>query len=244
MGRDISLLHPRLQSKVYQLIRLAEKNGYKIGIAETFRTVAEQDALYAKGRTVAGAKVTNAKGSTYSSMHQWGVAFDFYRNDGKGAYANNDGFFQKIGALGKSIGLEWGGDWKSIVDLPHFQLPDWGSTTTQLKKQYGNPDKFKASWSKVPGEETKAQTFIVLKDTFLRSAPTTGDASKVKFDDKLPDAIKKICKADKNGFAKVKKDKAYSRRMVCYKSDGVWHRNANGYWVCNEYKGVAYSKEK
>ena len=30
-----------------------------------------------------------------------------------------------VGKLGKSIGLEWGGDWE-FVDEPHFQLrPDW-----------------------------------------------------------------------------------------------------------------------
>ena len=28
------------------------------------------------------------------------------------------------------------------VDKPHFQLPDWGSTTEQLIKIYGTPDKF------------------------------------------------------------------------------------------------------
>ena len=43
--------------------------------------------------------------SSYSSMHQWGIAFDFYRNDGKGAYNNNDGFFNKVGAIGQKLGL-------------------------------------------------------------------------------------------------------------------------------------------
>ena len=41
-------------------------------------------------------------------------------------YYDKDGFFSKVGAIGKSIGLEWGGDWKTPVDKPHFQLPDWG----------------------------------------------------------------------------------------------------------------------
>ena len=117
-----------------------------IGIGEFYRTVEEQDKLYAKGRTIAGAIVTNAKGNTYSSHHQWGTAFDIYRNDGKGAYNDYDGFFAKVGKIGKSIGLEWGGDWKSPVDKPHFQLPDWGSTTVRLKRMYGTPENFQKTW--------------------------------------------------------------------------------------------------
>jgi len=140
--RDRTKLHPYLQSKISELISICHQNGLEIEIGECLRTVAEQDALYAKGRTTPGMKVTNAKGSTYSSMHQWGIAFDFYRNDGKGAYYDKDGFFTKVGKLGKSIGLEWGGSWISIKDKPHFQLPDWGSTPTKLKKLYGTPDKF------------------------------------------------------------------------------------------------------
>lgn len=140
--RDIKALHPRLQQKVMQLQDACASQGLKIGIGECLRTVEEQDALYAKGRTVKGNKVTNAKGSTYSSQHQWGIAFDFYRNDGKGAYYDSDGFFTKVGKIGKALGLGWGGDWKSPVDKPHFYLPDWGSTTTKLKSQYKTPEKF------------------------------------------------------------------------------------------------------
>lgn len=144
--RDTTKLHPDLQIKLEKLKSECKKQGLIIGISETLRTVAEQDKLYAQGRTKPGAKVTNAKGSTYSSMHQWGVAFDFFRNDGKGAYVDNDGFFTKVGKIGKSIGLEWGGDWRNPVDKPHFQLPDWGSTPTKLKSKYKTPEAFMKTW--------------------------------------------------------------------------------------------------
>ncbi|MFQ8841879.1 MAG: M15 family metallopeptidase [Clostridium fessum] len=94
-----------------------------MAIGETYRTVAEQDALYAQGRTKPGNKVTNARGSSYSSQHQWGIAFDFYRADGKGAY-NEDGDFSEgppynrqepWSCLQEAIG-------KSIVDKPHVYL--------------------------------------------------------------------------------------------------------------------------
>lgn len=152
--RDVKQLHPDLQKKVQQLITACAKQGITIGIGECVRTVAEQDALYAKGRTTLGNIVTNCKGSSYSSMHQWGVAFDFYLKmdvDGDGqisddSYNDATGLFGKVGKIGQSIGLEWGGSWKSFKDKPHFQLPNWGSTASKLKKQYGTPDKFMKTW--------------------------------------------------------------------------------------------------
>ena len=147
IGRDITLCHPELQEKAEKLVSSCKGYGLLIGIGECFRTVAEQDALYAKGRTAPGSIVTNAKGSSYSSHHQWGTAFDIYRNDGTGAYNDSDGFFSKVGAIGVKIGLEWGGNWTSPVDKPHFQLPYWGSTTTMLKNLYGTPEEFKKTWS-------------------------------------------------------------------------------------------------
>lgn len=174
--RDINALHPRLIEKVYQLIDLCEQNGITIGISECVRTVAEQNALYAKGRTTAGRIVTNAKGTSYSSMHQWGVAFDFFLKedvDGDGqttddAYNNATGLFNKVGALGVSIGLEWGGNWKSPVDKCHFQLPDWGSTASKLKSQYGTPDAFMKTWEST--EEVLPEASVTSDGTAICTA--------------------------------------------------------------------------
>ncbi|UWP58626.1 peptidoglycan-binding protein [Ruminococcus gauvreauii] len=151
MGRDITKCHPRLQELAAELKAECTRQGYQIAIGESFRSVAEQDALYAQGRTKPGQIVTNAPGSSYSSMHQWGVAFDFYRNDGTGAYNESGNFFEHVGAIGKSLGLEWGGDWTSPVDRPHFQLPDWGSTPSRLKSKYGNVTSFMKTWGNAGG---------------------------------------------------------------------------------------------
>lgn len=150
--RDITLCHPRLQALAAKLVEECNKQGLKIAIGETYRTVAEQDALYAQGRTKPGNKVTNAPGSTYSSYHQWGTAFDIYRNDGQGAYNEAGNFFGRVGDIGVRIGLEWGGNWKSPVDKPHFQLPNWGSSTSGIKMVYANPEKFMKTWAE---EEVK-----------------------------------------------------------------------------------------
>ncbi|MFR4578354.1 MAG: M15 family metallopeptidase [Clostridium fessum] len=145
--RDITLCHPRLQKLITQLTSECANAGLPIKIGESFRSVAEQDALYAQGRTQPGSIVTNARGSSYSSQHQWGIAADFYRADGKGAYNESGDYFKKVGELAKNLGLAWGGDWKSIVDKPHVYLPDWGSGTGILKQKYGTFEAFKKTWA-------------------------------------------------------------------------------------------------
>ena len=158
MARDISKLHPKLREKLSLLISECMKVGLNIKVTECVRTVQEQDNLYTKGRTVAGPKVTNAKGSTYSSMHQWGVAFDFCRNDGRGLYDNSDGFFRKVGRIGQSIGLQWGAEWN---DLPHFQLSNWGSRPDKLIKKYKTPEAFIKSWERQPDANTQIENKVL-----------------------------------------------------------------------------------
>ena len=173
--RDVKQLHPRLQEKVKELKTKCHKAGLKIGISECLRTVAEQEDRYAQGRTKPGKKITNARGTTYSSMHQWGVAFDFYRDDGKGAYNTSGRFFEKVGEIGKSIGLEWGGDWKSFPDRPHFQLPDWGSTTTKLKQRYKTPQDFFDTWGKktpTPAKPKDPEYTVTASALRLRNKPS------------------------------------------------------------------------
>ena len=145
MARIITDLHPEAQAKATQLVELCKRAGYIIKITDCVRSKKEQDSLYAQGRTTSGDIVTNVK-YPYS-MHNWGIAFDFCRNDGKGAYYDSDGFFSKVGQIGKSIGLEWGGDWTSFVDKPHFQLKGYESAT-KMVKLYGTPEKFMKTWVK------------------------------------------------------------------------------------------------
>lgn len=145
---DRSKIHPWLDYKLSLLLKNCEKQGIFLIITEGFRTKEYQDELYAKGRTKPGTIVTNAKGSTYSSQHMWGVAFDIAINDAKLLY--DEKTIKKVAKIAKSskVGLAWGGDWKSIVDTPHFYLKKWGSTTAKLKQQYGTPDNFKKTWKK------------------------------------------------------------------------------------------------
>ena len=247
--RDITQLHPELQKKIKLLQEKCEKKGLKIKITECLRTVEEQEALYAQGRTKPGKIVTNARGTTYSSMHMWAIAADFCRNDGKGAYDNSDGFFDKVGKIGVSIGLEWGGNWKSIVDKPHFQLPDWGSTTSILKAQYGTPDKFRATWKyEEPkfkketdddkyGKKLDEKNFVIERETYLRTSPCTGK-NKVKYND-ISDTLKRKCNKDKDGYAVMKNGAVFTRtRSFVDENGNKWLQMKSGYWVAAIYNDV------
>ena len=196
--RDITKLHPRLQEKFKLLQKKCAQKGIKIRATECLRTAKEQDALYAKGRTAPGSKVTNARGRDAKSMHQWGVAVDIIidmDSDKDGDVDISDLYNVKllnvVGKIGESIGLEWGGSWKSIVDKPHFQLPDWGSTPTKLKAEYGTPEKFIATWAnktkatKKSDKKTKTtkasaskaynKTFTTTANLKMRTSPDTSD---------------------------------------------------------------------
>ena len=188
--KDVTQLHPRLQVKFKLLQKKCAQKGIKIKATECLRTAKEQDALYAKGRTAPGHKVTNVCGKDAKSMHQWGVAFDVAidmdtDNDGDVDIRDlyNVKLLNVVGQIGQSIGLEWGGSWKSIVDKPHFQLPDWGSTPTKLKARYGTPKKFITTWAK-PVKPAKSSTNKSFKKTFMttanlkmRTSPDTSDNS-------------------------------------------------------------------
>lgn len=141
---DTTLIHPWLKYKLTKLLEKCNEQGIYLIITEGFRTVEYQDKLYAQGRTTKGSIVTYAKGSDYSSQHQWGIAFDIAINDSNHLYDLN--YIQKVAEIAKSIGLGWGGDWTDFKDYPHFYLKKWGSTTTILKVLYRTSDKFKKTW--------------------------------------------------------------------------------------------------
>ncbi|ASA96819.1 M15 family metallopeptidase [Anoxybacillus sp. FSL W8-0104] len=114
-------VHPLVATKARQLIERAYKEGINIIITQGLRTIEEQNELYAQGRTKTGKIVTNARGGY--SYHNFGLAFDFAILNADGSVNwNVDEKWKRVGALGKSLGLEWGGDWRDFPDYPHFQL--------------------------------------------------------------------------------------------------------------------------
>lgn len=133
-----SELNPYLRDKCLQLVELAYKNGYQILITQGYRSIAEQNDLYAQGRTKPGSIVTNAKGG--ESNHNYRLAFDIAVLFPDGSIDwNTESKYKAVGKLGQSIGLDWGGAWTGFVDLPHFEYM-YGFTVKQLQSGVKIPD--------------------------------------------------------------------------------------------------------
>lgn len=121
--RNIATLLPEVRPIARALVQKSAQAGIRIKVISGLRTYAEQDALYAQGRTTPGRRVTGARGGW--SNHNFGIAFDVGVFEGS-AYLPESVKYKAVGALGMDLGLEWGGNWKTRVDQPHFQLrPEW-----------------------------------------------------------------------------------------------------------------------
>lgn len=127
----ISKLHPSVRDEVTKIIEEINTKFLtgraKVRIAQGLRTFAEQDALYAQGRTKPGKKVTNAKGG--QSVHNYGFAVDIVLIiDGKEASwdTKKDWDGDKVADWDECVkvfakyGWSWGGNWTSFKDMPHF----------------------------------------------------------------------------------------------------------------------------
>lgn len=147
-------LHPFVSQEVIDAITYLEENVFpktvQIRIAQGLRTIDEQNALYAQGRTKPGVIVTNAKGG--SSYHNYGLAIDFvlmYDKDGNGSYEavswdTNFDFdkdsikdWQEVVSYFKGKGWKWGGDWNSMHDDPHLEKT-FGHPWKNLLERYNN----------------------------------------------------------------------------------------------------------
>ena len=127
----IAKLHPTVREEVTQIIAQCDKaltGKAKIRITQGLRTNAEQDAMYAQGRTTPGKKITNAKGG--QSIHNYGFAVDICLIiEGKTASwdTKKDWDNDKVADWYECVkifalhGWEWGGNWKTFKDMPHFE---------------------------------------------------------------------------------------------------------------------------
>jgi peptidoglycan L-alanyl-D-glutamate endopeptidase CwlK len=126
----IALLHPKVRQEMKTIIdecNIALNGRSKVRISQGLRTFAEQDALYAQGRTVSGKKVTKAKGG--QSIHNYGFAIDIVLIiDGNTASWDtrkdwdNDGVadWDECVKIFAKHGWSWGGSWQNFKDMPHF----------------------------------------------------------------------------------------------------------------------------
>ena len=131
MSRNINFLRHDVEANCLRFIDLMAAEGHPVLVTCTTRTDAEQLQLYQEGRS-------NAKTPSFHSEAA-GLAFDICKNV-KGQEYSDNAFWEAAGRIGKAMGFTWGGDWKSIVDKPHFQWDDGGKyTSTMIQDQLPPP---------------------------------------------------------------------------------------------------------
>ena len=145
---DINLLRPKTKKLCELFIEACRKAGINLVITQTLRSMELQDAYYSQGRnslSIVNTKRKKAnlspitekenksivtKATAGSSPHNYGFAWDIACIvNGKVDY-NNLELYKKCGDVAKTISfegytIEWGGNFKSIKDYPHFQLKNW-----------------------------------------------------------------------------------------------------------------------
>ena len=119
--RDISELTPLAQEACRLFLKECEKRGIDIFITETYRSQERQNELWEQGRTKPGNIVTWTLNSRHTGRKAWDIAC-------KGGVLYNAGILSMAGAVGKELGITWGGDWET-PDRPHFEITgSWKAT--------------------------------------------------------------------------------------------------------------------
>lgn len=119
--RNIATLSLKAQREARLFLARALQGGLLVRIISGTRTYAEQNELFKKGRFGnPGPVVTKAKGG-YSN-HNFGIAWDIGIFTATGGYLSDGPEYAQAAKLGLTSPVEWGGNWTTIVDKPHFQL--------------------------------------------------------------------------------------------------------------------------
>lgn len=187
MTKSLDELLPIVKAKALEFQALCKRSGIDIIFTGTYRSREEQDKLFNQpfdhidndgdGRIDEGdEKVTLARGG--QSYHNHRVAFDVVPVIYGKAIWNNAQLWAKIGKLGQSIGLEWGGSWGQFPDVPHFQYTcgyhwmQFSDGTADLTK-FNLPTKMNNENNTTASPQTPAQ-----------AAGTTGNARLYEIVDK------------------------------------------------------------
>lgn len=121
--QHLATLHPDARAAVLRLLDWAESTlGTRPKITSSRRSCAEQNALYAQGRTEPGGVVTNARGCR--SWHVLGRSVDLYLNDW------DCSSYEPLATQWQAWGGVWGGNFPGLRDCVHFEWHP-GMTITQ-----------------------------------------------------------------------------------------------------------------
>lgn len=121
----LQLVCPALADKVHTLATMLADENIVFRVTQGLRAWNDQDKLYQQGRTTPGPIVTNAPAG--HSWHEFGMAVDVVPDDPTVAgfqcdWNTSHPAWDRLIAVGESLGLFSGSEFVHIKDEPHFQL--------------------------------------------------------------------------------------------------------------------------
>lgn len=120
-SREWNLLDEVFRQRLLIVFKIMkEQHGYEMVLLEGYRSPERQARLAGLGGHV-------TRAGAFRSYHQFGLAADsaFLRN-GKVVISERDPWamkgYEHYGEVAQSVGLTWGGSWRSIKDYGHIEL--------------------------------------------------------------------------------------------------------------------------
>lgn len=132
VNRKWDKMNPRYKQRLLMVFKIMkETHGYEMVLLEGYRSPQRQNSL--------SGSVTNAR--AYQSYHQFGLAADVaFKRDGKVVISERDPWamkgYQLYGQVAESVGLVWGGRWKTILDYGHteYRMPGLRKTAEMAER--------------------------------------------------------------------------------------------------------------
>lgn len=127
-------MNPRYKQRLLMVFKIMqERHGYEMVLLEGYRSPQRQNTL------AENSNITRARG--FQSYHQFGLAADVaFKRSGKVVISERDPWamqgYQLYGVVAESVGLTWGGRWKSIQDYGHteYRIPGLRKTAEMAKQ--------------------------------------------------------------------------------------------------------------
>lgn len=189
--RDLNKLHPKVKAMAEMLISEAKKANIPIIVTETLRTTETQREYYSWGRTKINPHnremkaVTSLDGVIKKSRHQAGLAFDICINI-KGREWDV-ALLNKVGKIGASLGLTWGGNWKTFIDRPHYEIPPNQIDSFIIPKKKEDDELVEKITIKINGKEVQVERILKENRNYVKL-----DDLKAYGLDVMWDSVKKI----------------------------------------------------
>lgn len=145
--RNPKYLHPYISARLKPILDVINAKlpvGHTAKLVSAYRTPADQFEIFKKGRVFkngswvkTGQTFTDKDGFVKLSRHNYLPCTAFDTGIFKGAAYLGDSPFYKHIKEGMRSGMDWGGNWTSLVDQPHLEIPASKFFKSNIEKDCG-----------------------------------------------------------------------------------------------------------